>query len=80
MVTSRLDGHLSSIGLSRALAGTKGVMLVQDFEVRVVDEATGELLRALTIDRSKKFQARGVARGRKPNLGPHRGFAPLRMC
>jgi transposase InsO family protein len=62
-VTLRLDGQLYSIGLGRDRAGVRVTMLVQDLDVRVVDTATGELIRELTIDPSKKFQARGLPPG-----------------
>ncbi len=65
-VTLRLDGQLYSIGLGREHAGTRVAMLVQDLDVRVVDEATGELIREQTIDLAKKFQARGLPPGPKP--------------
>ena len=41
-------------------------MLVQDLDVRVVDEATGELIRELTIDLDRRFQSRGLPPGPKP--------------
>jgi len=65
-VTLRLDGQLYSIGLGRDRAGVRVAMLVQDLDVRVVDAATGELIRELTIDPSKRFQARGLPPGPKP--------------
>jgi hypothetical protein len=34
-------------------------MLVQDLDIRVVDAATGELLRALTLDPSRSYQPTG---------------------
>lgn len=65
-VTLRLDGQLYSIGLGRDHAGTRVAMLVQDLDVRVVDATTGELIRELTIDTSKRFQARGLPPGPRP--------------
>jgi transposase InsO family protein len=65
-VTLRLDGQLYSIGIGRAHTGTRVTMLVEDLDVRVVDAQTGELLRELTIDLTKKFQATGRPRGRGP--------------
>ena len=40
-------------------------MLIQDLEVRIIDAATGELLRELTIDPTRDYQPRGVPPGPK---------------
>jgi hypothetical protein len=45
------------IGMGRALARTPVLKLVQDLNVRVIDAATGELLRGLTIDPNRDYQA-----------------------
>jgi transposase InsO family protein len=49
-VTLRIAGQLRHIGVGRTYAGTYVILLVQNLEVRVVNAATGELLRELTID------------------------------
>ena len=55
-VTLRIAGRLRHIGVGRPHARTRVLMLVQDLHVRVVDAATGELLRELIIDPSKDYQ------------------------
>jgi len=65
-VTLRINGRLHHIGLGVANAGTRVLVLVQDLEVRVVDAATGELLRELTVDQTKDYQPLGVPPGPKP--------------
>jgi transposase InsO family protein len=69
-VTLRVAGRLLHIGVGRTHARTPVVLLVQDLDVRVVDAATGELLRALTLDLSRTYQPTGAPRGsngRKPD-------------
>lgn len=58
-VTLRYQGQLYSIGIGRTHARTRVVLLVQDLQVRVIDAATGELLRELTLDTSKRYQGTG---------------------
>jgi transposase InsO family protein len=58
-VTLRVAGRLLHIGLGRTHARTPVVLLVQDLDVRVVHAATGELLRALTLDLSRTYQPTG---------------------
>src|SRR4051794_7979412 len=57
-VTLRIAGQLRHIGIGRTHKGTHVILLVQDLEVRVVNALTGELLRELTIDPAKDYQAR----------------------
>lgn len=56
-VTLRYESRLRHIGLGRAHAGRKINLLVADRDVRVIDAATGELIRALTIGPSRNYQA-----------------------
>jgi hypothetical protein len=58
-VTLRTGGKLYHIGIGRAYAGTHIIMLVQDLDIRVIDAATGELLRDLTLDPSRNYQPTG---------------------
>ena len=41
-------------------------MLIHDLDARVVDHATGELIRALTIDPAKDYQPLGLPPSPKP--------------
>jgi transposase InsO family protein len=54
--TLRVDGRLRHIGIGRTHAGTRVLLLVQDLHVRVVNAATGELLRELYIDPRRDYQ------------------------
>jgi transposase len=65
-VTLRLAGRLHHIGIGRTHAGTHVLLLVQDLHIRVIDAATGELLRELVLDPSRDYQPTG----RRP--GPDR--------
>jgi transposase InsO family protein len=55
-VTLRHDSRLHHIGIGRAHAGTRVIMLIHDLNIRVVDALTGELLRALTLDPTRDYQ------------------------
>ena len=55
-VTLRTGGKLYHIGTGRAHAGTHVLMLVQDLHIRIIDAATGELLRDLTLDPGRNYQ------------------------
>lgn len=70
-VTLRHHGRLHHIGIGRAYARTHVVLLVADLDIRVIDAATGELLRHLTLDPTKDYQPTGRPPGpppRKPKL------------
>jgi len=62
-VTLRVEGRMRHIGVGRIYAGIRVLVLVHDLEVRVVDAATGELLRELTIDTSRGYQPTGAPKG-----------------
>jgi transposase InsO family protein len=57
-VTLRVAGRLRHIGVGRPHAGTHVLLLAHDHHVRVVDAATGELLRELEIDTTRDYQPR----------------------
>jgi transposase InsO family protein len=65
-VTLRIHGQLHSIGIGRHHARTHVILLVQDLDVRVVDAATGELLRELSIDLAKRYHGTGKPPGPPP--------------
>ncbi|MGW1346596.1 IS481 family transposase [Kribbella sp. NPDC002412] len=65
-VSLRRAGRLHHIGLGRTLARTPVLLLIQDLHIRVVDAATGELLRELVLDPTKDYQPRGLPPGPKP--------------
>ena len=62
-VTLRVEGRMRHIGVGRIYAGIRVLVLVHDLEVRVVDAATGELLRELVIDTSRDYQPTGAPKG-----------------
>jgi transposase InsO family protein len=66
VVTLRHHGKLHHIGIGRAHARTRILMIIQDLDIRVINAATGELLRELTLDPTRDYQPTG----RPP--GPHK--------
>jgi hypothetical protein len=59
VVTLRVAGRLHHVGVGRTHARTHVVMLVDDLHLRIVNAATGELLRELTIDPSRDYHPTG---------------------
>jgi transposase InsO family protein len=55
-VTLRVAGGIRHIGIGRDHAGTEVLLLAQDLHVRIVNAATGELLRELIIDPRRDYQ------------------------
>jgi len=58
-ITWRYHGQMYSIGIGRTHTGTRVIVLAQDLEIRVIDAVTGELLRELVLDTSKRYQGTG---------------------
>jgi len=56
-ITLRYQGRLYSIGIGRTHTRTHVLVLVQDLDIRVLDAATGELLRELTLDPTQRYQS-----------------------
>jgi transposase InsO family protein len=65
-VTLRHAGKLYHIGVGRAHARTRVLLLVQDLHIRIIDAATGELLRELTLDPARNYQPTGRPPGPPP--------------
>ena len=65
-VTLRHAGKLYHIGIGRTRARTHVLLLVQDLHIRVVNAATGELLRELTLDTTRSYQPTGRPPGPPP--------------
>jgi transposase InsO family protein len=65
-LTLRHAGRLYHIGIGRAHARTRVLMLVRDLDIRVINAATGELLRELTLDPSRNYQPTGRPPGPPP--------------
>jgi transposase InsO family protein len=77
ILTLRHGGRLHHIGIGRTHAGTHIIMLVHDLDIRIIDAATGELLRQLTLDPNRNYQPTGrprrptpPARRKQPNPEP----------
>jgi hypothetical protein len=66
VVTLRVNGRLHHIGIGRTHARTHVLILIQDLDIRVVDAATGELLRELVLDPTKDYQPTGRPPGPTP--------------
>jgi transposase InsO family protein len=58
-VTLRVAGRLRHIGVGRTHARTHVILLIHDLHVRIINAATGEILRDLTIDPRKDYQPTG---------------------
>jgi hypothetical protein len=65
-LTLRVNGKLHHIGIGRAHARTPVLMLVCDLHIRVINAATGELLRELTLGPSRDYQPTGRPPGPPP--------------
>src|ERR1700733_2375674 len=65
-LTLRVGGRLHHIGIGRTHARTRVLMLVCDLHVRVINAATGELPRELTIDPARNYQPTGRPPGPPP--------------
>jgi transposase InsO family protein len=61
-LTLRVNGRLHHIGIGRTHARTPVLMLIHDLHVRIIDAATGELLRDLVIDPTRDYQPTGKTR------------------
>jgi hypothetical protein len=57
--TLRHGGTLYSIGIGRTHARARVIVLVQDLDIRIIDAATGELLRELVLDTTQRYQGTG---------------------
>jgi transposase InsO family protein len=65
-VTLRHNGRLHHIGIGRAHAQTTVLLLVNHLDIRVINTATGELLRHLTLDPTRDYQPTGRRPGPPP--------------
>jgi transposase InsO family protein len=76
-ITLRHGGRLYSIGIGRTHARTRVIALVHDLDIRIIDAATGELLRELVLDPSQRYQRTGrpprppPAKDRRPQPPPN---------
>jgi hypothetical protein len=66
-VTLRINGALHHVGLGR----TRILMLIDDLDVRVIHATTGEIIRTLTINHTRRYHGTGAPIG-----GPRRPYGP----
>jgi len=52
----RVNGRMHHIGVGRPHARTPVIKLIDDLNIRIVNAATGELIRELTLDPSRDYQ------------------------
>jgi transposase InsO family protein len=64
-VSLRVNGHLHHIGLTRTLDGTRIILLIDGYDIRIIHATTGEIIRTLTIDPERRYHGTG-----KPPGGP----------
>jgi transposase InsO family protein len=62
-VTLRVNGRLHHIGVGRIHHRTRVLILVQDLNVRIINAATGEVLRDFTLDPTRDYQPTGAPKG-----------------
>jgi transposase InsO family protein len=65
-LTWRYDGRLYHIGIGRTHARTHVLLLARDRHIRVINAATGELLRDLELDPTRNYQPTGRPPGTPP--------------
>jgi transposase InsO family protein len=58
-ITLRHNGTLYRIGIGKTYARTYVLALVQDLDIRIINAATGEILRDLILDPTKIYQGTG---------------------
>jgi transposase InsO family protein len=64
-VSLRVNGNMHHIGLGRPLDGTRVILLIADLDIRVIHADTGEIIRTLTLDPTKRYHGTG-----RPPGGP----------
>lgn len=62
-VTLRHAGQLFHIGIGRAHTGQPVTLLIQDLDITVIHTETGEILRELTLDTTRRYQPQNTKQG-----------------
>jgi transposase InsO family protein len=70
-VTVRIDGQLHHIGLGHPHNGTRIILLINGYDIRIINATTGEIIRTLTINPERRYHGTG-----KPIGGPSRPYGP----
>lgn len=63
-LTLRHAGRLHHIGTGRTHARTRVLILVHDLNIQIINAATGDLIRQLTLDPTRDYQPRAIPTGR----------------
>ena len=58
-VSLRINGHMHHIGLGRTLDGTRVILLIDGYDIRVIHATTGEIIRTLTINPEHRYHGTG---------------------
>jgi len=62
-VTLRVNGRLHHIGVGRIHYRTRVLILAQDLNIKIINAATGELLRDFTLNPTRDYQPTGAPKG-----------------
>jgi hypothetical protein len=62
-ITLRVNGRLHHIGVGRIHYRTRVLILAQDLNIRIINAATGELLRDFNLDPTRDYQPTGTPKG-----------------
>jgi transposase InsO family protein len=62
-ITLRVNGRLHHLGVGRIHYRTRVLILVHDLTIRIINAATGELLRDFTLDPTRDYQPTGAPKG-----------------
>ncbi|MDX6295933.1 MAG: hypothetical protein QOH50_5176 [Kribbellaceae bacterium] len=62
-ITLRVGGRLHHVGVGRIHYRTRVLILVQDLNIKIINAATGELLRELVLDPTRDYQPTGAPKG-----------------
>lgn len=57
------NGRLHHIGIGRTHARTRVILLIYDLDIRIIHATTGEIIRHLTLDPTRNYQATGAPKG-----------------
>ena len=55
-ITIRHNGQMHRIGIGRAHKRQPVIALIHGLDIRIIDKTTGELLRQLTLDPTRRYQ------------------------
>lgn len=58
-VSLRVNGQMHHIGLGRTLDGTRVILLIDSYDIRVIHATTGEIIRTLTINPDRRYHGTG---------------------